>query len=351
MSGPAERKQGWAGLGILHPHGAPPGPGAVIEVAPGILWARLPLPMALDHVNIYVLDDGCAWTLIDAGMDWGPARAAWDALLAGPLAAKPVGRVIVTHHHPDHIGLAGWFQARGAEIWASRLGWTLGRMLILDAADRPHPEQVAFRRRAGVGGAALAAYAAEPPFSFALACAPLALGYRALAEGDTLRAAGRDWTVRLGEGHAPEQVTLWSDDIVLAADQILPGISPNIGVYATEPEADPLTGWLDSCTRLRGLGGDPLVLPGHKLPFRGLDFRLGQLIANHAEALSRILAALDRAALTALELFPSLYRREIGKREQGLALAEAVAHLNHLYRRGLVTRDLDADGAWRYRRA
>ena len=340
--------------GIRHPWTAPPGPGAAVEVAEGVLWTRLPLPMALDHVNVYALDEGDGWTLVDTGMDWPRGREGLAALKAGPLGGRPVRRVILTHHHPDHIGLAAPLAAEGAELVATRIAWLTGRMLTLDRQERPTPEQVAFRRCAGVTGAALDAYAAERPFNFADCVAPLALGFRGIDEGATVLAAGRDWRARLGEGHAPAHLTLWSGDgLLLAGDQILPGISPNIGVYPTEPEADPLTGWLESCRRFLGPAeeSDPLVLPGHGLPVRGAAFRLGQLIENHESALARIFEAVAREALTAVGIFPALYRREIGQGEFGLALVEAVAHLNHLHRSGLVTREADRDGCRRYRAA
>ncbi|MEM9962721.1 MAG: MBL fold metallo-hydrolase [Pseudomonadota bacterium] len=334
--------------GITHPWSDAPVTGRVIEVAEGIFWARLPLPMALDHVNIYWLADADGWTLVDTGLDWAMGRRAMDALLAGPMAGKPVARVLMTHHHPDHIGLAGRFADEGAEVLASRVAWLTGRMLTLDWQDRATPQQIAFRRRAGVTGAALEAYAAEEPFNFAECVAPLPLGYRALEDGDRLRLAGRDWVVRLGEGHAPAHVTLWSADLILAGDQILPGISPNIGVYPTEPEADPLAGWLASCRRFRDVLGAQLVLPGHRLPFRGGAMRLQILIDNHLSALDRIVEGLRRDPKTAVEIFPDLYRREISVSEFGLALVEAVAHVNHLHRAGRVERREDAQGAWLY---
>ncbi|MEM0943384.1 MAG: MBL fold metallo-hydrolase, partial [Pseudomonadota bacterium] len=316
-------------LGVRHPWADPPGPGRVTEVADGILWARLPLPMKLDHVNIYALDEGDGWTLIDTGLNWAKGLAQVEALLAEPLAGKPVIRVLMTHAHPDHLGLVGWFAERGAEVVASRAAWYLGRMMVLDRQERHPPQNILYRRRAGMTGAALAAYAAEAPFNFADCVAPIPPGFTRLREGDTYQAGGRDWQVRMGEGHAVEHITLWTDEIVLAGDQILPGISPNIGVYPTEPEADPLGGWLETCHRFRALGADPLVLPGHKLPFRGLDFRLGQLIDNHLHAFERIEAALDRPK-TAVELMAPIFRREIGGGEFGLALVEAVAHVNYL---------------------
>ena len=338
-----------APIGLTHPWAEPPAPGSVIEVASGILWARLPLPMRLDHVNIYAMDDGDSWTLIDTGLDWSKGRAEVEALLAGPLAGKPVTRVLMTHAHPDHIGLLGWFAGKGAEVIASRSAWLLGRMLVLDRHERHPPEAITFRRRAGVGGADLEAFAADSPFNFADCVAPIPQGYARLREGDLFRAAGRDWTVRMGEGHAIEHITLWTQEIVIAGDQILPGISPNIGVYPTEPDANPLSGWLETCERFRALGADPLVLPGHKLPFRGLDFRLGLLIDNHLHAFDRIEAALDTPK-TAAELMVPIFHREIGKGEFGLALVEAVAHMNYLHQAGRVSRTLTDQGAWEYRR-
>ncbi len=315
----------------------PPAPGAAVEVAEGILWLRLPLPMALNHVNVYALDDGDGWTLVDTGLATPPARAAWEAALSGPLAGRPVTRVLLTHHHPDHVGLAGGFQSRGAEVLASRTAWLYARMLVLDRQDRASAEALAFARRAGLPPEALARREADRPFNFADVVEPMPLGFTRLEEGARLTAAGRDWTVRLDQGHAPDQATLWSADgtLVLGADQLLPDISPNIGVYPTEPEADPLTEWLASCARLSAFATEgQLVLPGHKRPYRGLPARLAAMVQGHAEALDRLRAALAAAPLTAHAAFPTLYGRAIGAAEEGLALVEAVAHLHHLRRLG-----------------
>jgi glyoxylase-like metal-dependent hydrolase (beta-lactamase superfamily II) len=337
--------------GIRHPFATPPGEGDVTEVAPGILWLRLPLPMALDHVNIYALDDGDGWSIVDAGLSSKRSKAIWEALLSGPLQGKPVTRVILTHHHPDHVGLAGWFQSKGAQLLATRTAWLYARMLTLDVQDRPTPEGLTFYRRAGLSEAALAQKAGERPFNFADIVDPLPLGFTRLTEGQSLQAGGRTWTIRIGHGHAPDHATLWSDDrIVLGGDQLLPGISANIGVYPTEPDADPLSDWLDSCRAFRphALEGQ-LVLPGHKLPFTGLPFRLIQMIENHEGALDRLLDHLATPR-TAVDCFLPLFRREIGPAEFGLALVEAIAHLNCLLQRGLVSRSLTPGGAWEWDR-
>ena len=337
--------------GIRHPFPDPPPEGGAITVAPGILWLRLPLPMALDHVNIYALDDGDGWTIIDAGLSSKRSKTIWGALLSGPLQGKPVTRVILTHHHPDHVGLAGWFQSQGAELMATRTAWLYARMLTLDVQDRPTPEGLTFYRRAGLSEAALAQKANERPFNFADIVDPMPLGFTRLTEGQNLRAAGRDWTLRIGHGHAPDHATLWSDDgIVLGGDQLLPGISANIGVYPTEPDADPLTDWLDSCRAFQAFArDDQLILPGHKLPFTGLPFRLIQMIENHESALDRLLDHLATPR-TANDCFPPLFRREIGPAEHGLGLVESIAHLNCLLRRGLVSRSLSTSGAWAWER-
>jgi len=334
---------------IRFPIEVPPEAGAATEVAPGVLWMRLPLPMVLDHVNVYALDDGEGWTVIDPGYNTRWSREAWQVLLAGPLGGRPVQRVLVTHHHPDHIGLAGWFQAEhGAELWTSRTAWLFARMLVLDVQESVTPETLAFWRDAGMDAAILAQRAAERPFNFADVVAPLPLGYRRLREGGQVEIGGRRWRVRMGNGHAPEHITLWSmdDNLVIGGDQLLPGISANLGVYPTEPEADPVGEWLESCAALAPFArDDQLVLPGHKLPFTGLPLRLRQMIDNHQGALGRLAAHLA-APKRAADCFAPLFKREIGPEVYGMALVETVAHLNHLLAQGRAVRWRDGDGAW-----
>ncbi|MBM3605219.1 MAG: MBL fold metallo-hydrolase [Alphaproteobacteria bacterium] len=325
---------------IQTPFETPPAEGEAVEVAPGVLWLRLPLPMALDHVNVYALEDDDGWTVVDTGFDSRRGRAIWEALQAGPLKGLPIRRVIGTHHHPDHIGLAGWFMHRdGAQLWISRTAWLMARMLVLDVQDRPSPQTIGFWRRAGMPADMLERRAAERPFNFADVVHALPLGFVRMAEGETVTFGRRRWRVMMGHGHAPCHATFWSqtDGLVIGGDQLLPSISPNLGVYATEPEADPVGEWLDSCTRLKTLArDDQLVLPGHKLPFTGLPFRLTQLIENHRAALARLTTALSAAPRSAVDCFDILYKRRIGEGEFGLALVEAVAHLNHLHRAGVI---------------
>ncbi len=334
--------------GIRYPFPDIPQEGEAVEIASGILWMRLPLPMALDHVNVYALDDGDSWTVIDTGFASKRSRAIWQKLMDGPLAGKPVGRVVVTHHHPDHVGLAGWFMQQGASLAMPRTGWLMARMLTFDVQDVPNAESLLFYKRAGMDADVFAKRSVERPFNFADCVTSLPLGYSRLVDGDTITMGGRVWDIRMGNGHAPEHATFWSrdDSLVIGGDQLLPSISPNLGVYPTEPEADPVSDWIASCQHFQTFADDSLlVLPGHKLPFTGLATRLRQLIENHEGALARLRDYLDTPK-SAGECFVPLFKRSIQGGEYGLALVESVAHLNHLHQAGLVTRDLREDGAY-----
>lgn len=336
--------------GLAFPFPTPPGPGDAIEVAPGILWLRLPLPMALDHVNVYALEDAEGWVLVDTGMDTPPARAAWEAALDGPLAGKDVARVLVTHFHPDHVGLAGWLVERtGAPLVTTRTSYLCAKSLQLDRWDEPPAGAIAFYKAAGYGDAEMTALRARAKYGFSRVCAPLPTGFERLAEGQTLRIGARDWRILTGHGHAPEHAVLWceGDGLLLAGDQVLPRITSNIGVYPTEPEGDPLGDFLDSCAVLRdALPADVLVLPGHNEPFTGLPIRLDQLLDHHAASLNALHTALAEPR-TALQCFDILFDREIGDSLRGFAIVEAIAHLNHLRSTGRIRRKM-TDGVHYY---
>ncbi|MBU2357981.1 MAG: MBL fold metallo-hydrolase [Alphaproteobacteria bacterium] len=336
---------------ITTPFPDPPTPGTAIEVAPGVLWMRLPLPMALDHVNIYAFDEGDGWTIVDTGFDSRTTRALWQDLLDGPLAGKPVTRLIVTHHHPDHVGLAGWFIERGAVLLMPRTAWLMARMLTLDVQDRATPAQIAYWQAAGMDPATLAQRLQDRPFNFADCVHPLPLGFIRLVDDATIRIGGRTWDIRMGDGHAPEHATFWSrdDHLVIGGDQLLLSISPNLGVYPTEPDADPVGDWIASCQRFQPHAcPDQLVLGGHKLPYTGLPLRLTQMIDNHHAALARLHGHIATPR-TAGDCFAPLFKRTIGPETYGLALVEAVAHLNHLHQTGRASRTKGTDNAWYYR--
>lgn len=322
------------------------------ELAPGLFGVRFALPFALDHVNVWVLADSSGWTVIDTGLADDRTRARWRELLAGPLAGRPVVRVVATHFHPDHMGLAGWLcNETGAELWASHTEWLTGRLLARDDSDTFVAVGRDFDRRAGLDAEQIEARAARGNLYRRRAVEPPAR-FRRLREGDRLAIGGRQWQVVVGRGHAPEMVCLYDPrgNVLIAADQILPRISPNVGVWPSEPEADPLADFLASLARFRELPDDCLVLPSHGRPFRGLHLRIDQLIAHHEERLEATLAACAEPA-TAVEIVPALFDRVLDAHQLGFALGESLAHLNHLVGQGRIERRLDGDGRLRFRRA
>ena len=334
---------------LTYPFPAVPGREEAIEVAPGVLWLRLSMPIALDHINLYALEDGDGWTVVDTGLGTPDSKDAWRALLAGPLGGRPVKRVICTHMHPDHVGLAGWltrkFQCR---LWMSRLEYVTARMLLSDTGKAAPEDGVRFYVACGWDEAQIERYKARFG-QFGMAVTPFPDSYRRLSEGEVLSIGGREWRVVGGNGHSPEHVCLYraDDEVLISGDQVLPKISSNVSVWPTEPDADPLTDWLDSLARLKTeLPGDCLVLPSHGEPFTGLHGRLDHLARGHERALSRLLKLLEEPRRS-VDVFGALFARPIGDGLMGMATGESVAHLNCLRTRGLAEPRLDENGvAW-----
>lgn len=317
--------------------------GETAEVAPGVTMIATPVPFPPGSVNALALEDEidgrACWTIVDGGLRG--AEAFWAGLLDGPLARLPVGRVIATHHHPDHIGLSGWLAEQfDLPIWTTRTAWLYARMLNLDAWTEPPAQAEAFFRAAGYSDEMMARYVARARFNFSVTVAPLPLGLRRVVEGEEIVIGARRFQVLVGDGHAPEHLVLASltDDLVIAGDQILPRISPNIGVYPTEPDADPLAEWLHSCQTLGArLSNDRLILPGHGPVFRGAAERLTQIRAGHLKRLGRLEDFLD-APRRIVDCFEVLFSREIGASAEGLATVETAAHLNYLLTLGRIRR-------------
>jgi glyoxylase-like metal-dependent hydrolase (beta-lactamase superfamily II) len=345
----AEDGRGGGGAGersLEYPFDVLPAPGELVEVATGVGWMRLPLPMALDHVNVWALADGDGWTLVDTGLRTPATIEAWETTLAGPLGGRPVVRVICTHMHPDHIGLAGWLCERfHAPLLMSRLEYVTGRMLIADVGPAPG-SGADFYRRAGWTDDQIDQWR-RGYGRFGSAVAPLPPSYIRLTDGDAVEIDGQAWRVVVGSGHSPEHVCLWreADGIFIAGDQILPRISSNVSVWPTEPDADPMGDWLESIERLHGLlPDDLLVLPSHGEPFRGVHARLRALARGHQTSFRRLERRLKTGA-RAVDVFPALFARTVGDGLLGMATGEALAHLNHLHRRGRVDRRPGDGGA------
>lgn len=326
-------------FGLDYPFGdAAPGLAGTITVAPGIEWVRMPLPFSLKFINLWLIDDGDSWTIVDTGLPLPETKSAWRQLLdARVTAQKPLKRVIVTHMHPDHVGSAGWLcHTYGAELWMSRLEYITCRMLVADTGRQAPPVATEFYRQAGWGEAALENYRSRfGGFGRGVSLMPDA--YHRLSDGDAFEMAGATWQVIMGAGHSPEHACLYCPErnILISGDQILPRISSNVSVHPTEPDADPLAEWLESCRKLlKALPEDCLVLPAHNEPFTGAHKRLQHLIDGHETALTRLRRRLDKGPATVLETFVSVFGRAIEGDELSMATGEALAHLNYLRHRG-----------------
>lgn len=319
------------------PFAEPPAAGQVTEVAPGILWARIPLPFRLDHVNIYLIDDGDGWAVLDTGIGDAATRAVWEALVAGPLAGRRLTRLIVTHFHPDHIGLAGWLCERFRMPLLTSQTSYLGCLNIslspgaLDA--KPYHD---FYTRHGMDSATTALVGSQG-HRYLKMVTPLPLTFTRVVAGDTLVIGSRRFEVLAGDGHAPEQIMLYcrDDGVFLAADQVIARISPNVSVWAVDPDGDPLGLYLRSLAALVAqLPPDVLVLPGHQLPFIGLHERCRQLIDHHGGRCDLIEAACSTGPHSVADLVPVLFPRPLDPHQLSFAFSEVHAHVNYMLRTG-----------------
>lgn len=319
------------------------------QISDGLFGLRLALPFALDHVNVWLFRDGQSWTLIDTGIANDVTKDIWAGLLENGLDDRPIGRLIATHFHPDHMGLAGWLcEQTGATFWASRTEWLTARSLAHDVSDGFVAAGRRFDHLAGMSKQQIADRAARGNLYRTRAIAPPA-SYRRVMEGDQIDIDGEPWQVLIGRGHAPEMICLFSKDRkqLLAADQILERISPNIGVWPGELDANPLADYIDSLEPFRSLPEDTLVLPSHGQPFYGLHARIDELIHHHEIRLARAEEAAEKGQ-TAVTIMPSLFDRELDAHQLGFALGETLAHLNYLVAQGRLKRHLDDAGYYLY---
>jgi glyoxylase-like metal-dependent hydrolase (beta-lactamase superfamily II) len=339
--------------GLLHfPVATPPELGAVIPIAPGILWLRMKLPFALDHINLWLIDDGPSWTAVDTGFALPETKAAWQQIFAAELGGRPIGRVIVTHYHPDHIGMAGWLTEHWqAPLWTTEKEWLHARMMSRDGNDDSARLRRDFAHRAGLDDEAAVIFA-ERQGNYRRGVPSVPPSYHRIGEGTVIMIGGREWRVIIGEGHAPEHACLYCAEagVLIAGDQILPKISPNISVQAHEPEGDPLARYLASLDKLRGaLPPDILVLPSHNLPFRGVHQRIDELAMHHDARCAEVMAACARP-MSGAEMMPVLFKRRLDRHQTGFALGEALAHLHYLVGEGSLARATGVDSVDRFLR-
>lgn len=339
--------------GLSYPLGRfAPEPGALHRLDGGVRWARIELPGSLGHINCWVLDDGDGVAIVDTGMNLPGCRQNWDAVFANALDGVRVTRIVGTHLHPDHIGLAGWLATRfDAPIWMTRGEWLTAQMLRADAREAVPDEVNAMRRAVGWTEAQIDTAAKAGWGRLREIVTPLPLSYHRMRDGDEIAFGAQRWRVVTGSGHSPEHACLLNEaaGVLIAGDQVLPRISSNVSLGITEPEADPLGEWLASIEKLLGLPADLLVLPAHGEPFHGLHARLEALRSEHHARLDTLAAFLEEPRRP-VDCFGRLFRRKIDDTMLAAATGEALSHLRHLEIIGRAVRE-SRDGRWWYRSA
>ena len=343
---------------LQFPHAAAPAAGLSLEIVSGLRWLRMPLPFALDHINLWLLQDGDGWTMVDCGIANDASRAQWEQIFATPLACGPgaaggrafaATRVLVTHYHPDHAGLAQWLCQRfGVRLWMSQADYLTAHAIREGIAGYTPDNLLGMYRRNGLVGDALEKMAVRGNrYRFVVPEFPPS--YHRIMDGDQIAIGGRDWRVIMGYGHAPEHAALYCSElgVLISGDMVLPKISTNISVWAVDPDGNPLRQFLYSLKRYAGLPADTLVLPSHGLPFRGLRERVEQLEEHHRQRCAELLEACTRP-LSAFEVIPTLFQRELDTHQLFFAMGEAMAHLHYLYYQGTLKRETGSDGVIRY---
>lgn len=339
-----------------------PPEGGALEVAPGIRWIRMGLPFALDHINLWLLrdrqpdDSGVmvdGWTVVDCCIDSQATRTQWEQVFATSLEGLPVLRVIVTHMHPDHIGLAHWLCERWqARLWISATDYNAARMGVYDRHGFGGEASADFYLQHGMRDEAFLQHVRGRVSYYPTLVPALPSSFRRLMDGDTVEIGGHAWKCISGYGHAPEHIALYNAElsVLVSGDMVLPRISTNVSVHATEPEADPLRLFLDSLLKYLELPAETLVLPSHGKPFHGLHERIGQLQDHHRDRLGEILQASTQSDLCAADVLPILFKRALDTHQMTFAMGEALAHLHWLWFSDQLQRIRDTEGVYKFKR-
>jgi glyoxylase-like metal-dependent hydrolase (beta-lactamase superfamily II) len=353
MSDDSPRRAQSHRVALIYPFDEVPGDGVALDVAPGVRWFRIPLGLSLSHINLWAIEDGEGWSIVDCGLFNANAVAVWQQVALHGLEGKPVKAVYVTHMHPDHIGMAGWLVRKfNCPLWMTALEYMTCRVMAGDTGLPAPEESIRFYRGAGWNDQALIKFQ-ERFGSFGKSIDVLPQNYRRLHDGQRLRIGRHEWRIVVGSGHSPEHACLYCAEqkLFISGDQVLPKISSNVSVFPTEPQANPLAHWLDSIEKIkREVPDDVLVLPAHNEPFRGLHARLDHLARGHHAGLDRLRVALATPK-RAIDVFGTLFARTITDEPMllGMATGESLAHLNYLVNSGEATVEADKQGVNWYR--
>ncbi len=334
-----------------------PAAGEVLPLAPGVAWLRMPLPFALDHINLWLLEDCLGeqqepgWSVVDCGAATDATMAGWEAVFATGLQGRALQRVLVTHCHPDHVGLADWLCRRWqAPLWMSAADFGFARMMSAALPGVDGTSALPHFERHGLQDAEMREKMGSRRNYYPSLVPAVPAAYTRMQDGDVIPIGRHGWRVITGFGHAPEHVSLYCAalNVLISGDMVLPRISTNVSVFAVEPEANPLALYLQSLSRYDDLPEDVLVLPSHGKPFRGLHTRIAQLRAHHEARLAEVVEACSGQWRTAADIVPLMFRRPLDAHQLSFALGEALAHLHKLWREGIVRRATGADGIIRF---
>ncbi len=336
-----------------------PAPGHTLTLAPGVKWIRMALPFALNHINLWLLRDTLGgregWTVVDCCIDHAQSREQWHQIFANELEGLPILRVIATHMHPDHIGLAHFLCDHWTtpdwtcRLWISATDYNAARMACQVAAGHGGEAAASFVASHGISNPEFLGMIRERTSYYANLVPRVPSNYVRLMDGMKLSIGGNDWHCISGYGHAPEHIALHCPalNLLISGDMILPRISTNVSVYDLEPEANPLALFLDSINRFTPLSPDTLTLPSHGKPFIGLHERIRQLHAHHADRLQEVIDACKQSPQTAHDIVAIMFKRQLDLHQLTFAQGEALAHLHKLWFEGQLRRTL-ANGVYRF---
>jgi glyoxylase-like metal-dependent hydrolase (beta-lactamase superfamily II) len=338
---------------LAYPFEERPEPAQKIEVAAGVYWLRMPLPISLNHINLWLLEDHEGWTIVDTGMSNDETKLLWESLLENQLDSKPVKRVIGTHMHLDHIGLAGWLCRKcQVDLWMPRAEYLSCRVFSSEMMEDPSEETVDFYKAAGFQHDDLTVFRDRFQIRSQF-MTPMPTAYRQIKNAEQIIIGEHEWTVMVGSGHSPEHASLYCRDLnlLIAGDQILPRITPNVSVRPDQPTANPLEEWLESCNRFkRSIDESVLILPSHGDPFYGAALRIQEIIDDHELSLARLYETCSKPQRV-VDVFPALFKGKVEDHNLVIGTCEALAHLNYLLERQQLEMFIEDNGVKRFQQA